>query len=318
MNIQNPTRVTAFVALIAAVPCFAEQLEIADGVLALANEQVIYSADENGKLVAYSTSEGKVIWQSQEKAWPLAIRGELLYALGSTDGAHQAVIVAIQRADGRKLKSSVVTFPNDVKPDWRASPARRFTVQWRETDQDPVLYWQYQSQPVRGADVELDLADASDSKDSAGGYRLQIDNGSVQASALSRAQLNARPIESPDLLANEQIADLPRPQFKSATAETVMTSQSEPDSTFGTLYQWRVLQRADQALLGTVRLPYSYAPHWVNGQQLITRLEPYGYLDQRQQPVQHGRRVVSFDLKTGLERWSFLVYDTRFKGLLPP
>jgi outer membrane protein assembly factor BamB len=321
MNLLTQIRAAILITLSASTMCNAQNaIELADGVVISAKSQLIYSADENGRLVAHSSSDGKLFWTSSETAWPLAIIGEQLYALGGSDGDHRAVLLTIKASDGRKLQSSVIEFPNNVKPDWRASPAGRFSVQWRsnaallKSEPDPVLYWQYQSQPVRGAEIADQPAPVS----LEGGLRLQINDAAIQAKPLSRAELSARPIESPDLLANEQIAGLPLPQFKSATPETVMTSKAVSDSVFGTVYQWRVVQRSDQSSLARVELPYSFAPHWVDDQQLLVRLEPYGYLNAKQQPVLHQRRIASFDLKTGSERWSFLVYDTRFTGVLPP
>ena len=148
---------------------------------------------------------------------------------------------------------------------------------------------------------------------------FEVNLAEAQAS-VRRVALKSRdeiPRLVPNLPVSERLSGFTGEQFRSADSEHLQSNLAKSHAQFGTVYQWS-LMKASGEQLGSVTLPYSYAPFSVRANRLITQLPPFAVRKADGQIDAFSARIASLNLQTGAEVWSVDVLDPVYRGILPP
>lgn len=83
------------------------------------------------------------------------------------------------------------------------------------------------------------------------------------------------------------------------------------------LYRWNIYRTEDGQKIGSVQHHTGASPFVIMNSKLLFVTESYGQLVE-QKWIKHPRSLNAVDLITGEKTWSKAIWDTRYKGPLPP
>lgn len=314
-------RILQTAVLLVAGAASAAPVVLSPGVIVEAEERVAYAVDPGGFTQRVSLETGVPGWVSGERLYPLVIADGWLVGLGAPDAPGAANLILLDRQTGRTVDRISIDLPENVNADLFPQPQRRFIARALDTSEGVRVFWRQEFAELRGAAV----VETDENGDEV------INPVTVTQGAFDLVQSGERHFAVPvrdafvepaeptvALGQDERITAIQGgTQFRAADDVHIMTSQAQPDERFGQLYSWLVYTREGRQL-GAYRSPYSRLPFLVQGEQLLVRDQPLEYLNASGDWIKQGTRLVSIDLASGDERWSFAVLDFEYRGPLPP
>ncbi|MBE5316076.1 MAG: hypothetical protein H4O13_11835 [Xanthomonadales bacterium] len=293
-------------------------VELGEGLWVQSEDQRVYLSNPQGFPEARDLKDGRVLWTSPEPALLLAPVDKRWLALGQAGKRGEGRLLVIDALSGAVQKRIDFNLPEGVSAAVSAEPLRRFDVRAEARGERVRLHWSYIAYPFRGALLTTDGgAVASEGLELQGVLDVDISAANPAVQSVPEAASMAS-LRTPDLAADEQLADLGARQFRSADDTHAMAAEARPDATFGTAWRWQLASRREGLLDVTLDLPFAYAPFLVNGDLLIYRAPSLGYLRSTGAWQQEGLRVVVHALTDGREAWAAELLDREFRGTLPP
>ena len=293
-------------------------VELGEGVWIQAENDRVYLSNPQGYPEARELKDGRLLWTAQEPALLLAPVGKRWLALGQAGKRGEGRLLVLDALSGAVQQRIDFSLPEGVSAAVNAEPLRRFDVRAEAQGERVSLHWSYIAYPLRGALLAADGgAVASEGLQLQGvmDVDLATANPVVRSVADGAATMAAR---TPDIPADERVADLGERQFRSADNAHAMAPDSREDAIFGTVWRWQLASRSEGRLDATLDLPFAYAPFLVSDERLIYRAPPVGYLKASGAWQQEGLRLVVHALSDGREAWAAELLDREFRGTLPP
>jgi hypothetical protein len=319
--------------------------ELGPGVVVDTDHSEIYLMSPEGGIVALDLGNGQAVWRSRDAAKPLAVSGDLLIGQAEPTGPDSELsIVALDtRQQGAPVRWSRVELPPGVQAAIHHGPNRSFTAHAEALGTEATVSWEYVERPLRGiAAGPLEVlpgeeappgssVEETPATDEPGGQvvvargavRLGLADGTVTPIEPPPEESFAEPTPispsaaAPDLSAEEQLPDLPGPQFLSADGSHVLISERIGDESVWEKWRWRIFERSDGRPVGEVRSHVRFAPFFVRASQILHLVEPHAHLVGDalvDEPVQ----VRAADLETGEPVWSQPVRDITDRDAPPP
>jgi hypothetical protein len=289
------------------------------GIVIDRDRDVVYAADRGGIAHALSVTDGASQWRSTVEAYPLGLLAGRLIALGTPETAGEAVLVALDPADGRVLQRLDVPLAPGVTAQFVPLPRKQFEVHAIATSDALEIHWLYRSQPLRGAL----LADADGqpvvepprSREQQGRLTLRIDGDELTASADGRAE--SMPFAAIPAPAETRIAGIDGTQWLASDRGSVAVVHALEDARFGIRHRFEV-HAPDGSRLGEFEAPHGWLPFVAHAGLVLYRIDPIMVDTPETGRVTHGSRLIARDLSTGEVRWSFDALERRYFGPLPP
>lgn len=306
-------------ALLAAGSATAAPLSLSPGVLIDSAEQMAIAVDPTGYTNRLNLTDGAIAWKSAEKVYPLALADGILLGVGVPDAPGTANLIVMRPATGEIEDRVAIDLPENVSANVFPRPKRRFAASVLDTPEGMRVFWRHEYAELRGAaTMEID-SEGNEAINPitvlTGAFDLVRDGDRYYAVPIRGAfEEPSAPILA--LADEERVAGVPGVQYRAADNTHALVSAASDDDVFGTIWTWTIYERSGRAK-GGYRSPYAYVPYLVSGDHLIIRDQPIEYL-KRGEMVARGTRLVSIDLSSGAERWSFDVLDQEYRGPLPP
>jgi hypothetical protein len=294
---------------------------LAPGIVGSVDHSRFYAAGPDARVMRVSTGSGVVAPLGAERGYPLALVDANLLVLGLPDQYGEARLVLVDASTGEVRARVTVALPPEVSANPLPSPKRSFHA--RATGDAAALRidWSFEQRALRGAVihdaegqgtlVDPDLVERS------GAFVVTLGESTMSV-RFTREDEPPPPALPVDLGADERLAGIEGPQFRSADNASVLSSSAEPDVALGTVYRWDLRARDDGNSLGELTVPYSLAPFVVADEVVIYRINPVMRLRADGSREEHGSRLIAFDLAEGRERWSIPVAEREWFGPLPP
>jgi hypothetical protein len=314
--VTRKSSVMGAVLLALASGALASSVPLSTGVLVDVTVGRAWVSDASGYVQNIALDTGKSLWTSAERALPVAELDGRIIALGSAKNFGQGVLVVLDASSGALLDRVSFDVPETVDADFAPRPLRKFSMTAQSSGQGVRLSWQFEGRPLRGAALleaspgeEPTLAPLTQAQ---GALEFVRDRDAYFATPL-RGLSAVTTSQSPDLPAAERLPGLQGVQFRSADAQTVLTSTPASPSSGAQRYDFKLFNRAGRAL-GGYSSPYSYTPFVLTPQILVLQTPPFA---EAAGPA-HGAQLQGVNLQSGQIRWSFDILDSEFRGQLPP
>ncbi len=310
---------TCMAALLAAGSAMAAPLSLSPGVLIDNAEQMAITVDPNGYTHRLDLADGAVRWKSSEKVYPIALADGILLGVGVPDEPGTANLIVMRPTTGEIDDRIAIDLPETVSANVFPSPNRRFAASVLDTPEGVRVFWRHEFSELRGAAIlEID-SEGNETINPvtvlSGAFDLVRDGGRYYALPVRGAfEEPSAPVLA--LSDGERIAGVTGVQYRAADNTHAVVSSAGNDDVFGLVWQWTVYDWNGRSK-GGYRSPYSVLPFLVSDNSLIVRDLPLEYLE-RGEMVARGTRLVSIDLSSGAERWSFDVLDQEYRGPMPP
>lgn len=309
----------ALIAGLASASASLAATRLGEGVLVNDAQTLAYAVTPAGSLEAIDLNDGRILWTSAERAWPLDVADGRLWAIAQGVQRGTGVLLAIDPADGQIRDRIAFDVPEQV--DTSAEPRwyRRFQARLAEEGGRKRVYWHFWSAPKRGALIQEEGetgAAAQGVREVIGAFDIEVAAGQIYAVPVRQS------VEFPldpaaQLAAGERLPNLAGLQYRAADEAEVLVSEPRADAVYGRLYRWQFHSRSGGSALGSFDYPLAYAPFLSTGGQVLVRAGAIGFdagNGWEERPV----RLLSIDLASGRERWSVPLYDTQPNGAMPP
>lgn len=294
----------------------ASHYELTTGAIIAPELASIYTANPEGKVIAINAENGRISWTSATIGRPISVSKEQLVVIQQTqiDGKNELVLLDLRTgAKARELPLPLGAANAVILPLSNQS----FSTTTERQENGVRVYWEFEKHLLQGAAMVEDAVDSQANQNSFGAFDI---NFAREPISIIEAPL-ASPADIPRLVPNvpvsSRIAGISGEQFRSANRAHVQTSQAQNDARFGTVFNWSIAKPSGEAL-GSVTLPYAYAPFSVFAADLLTLLPPYAVRLANGGVDIFAVRITRLNLQTGAEVWSVDVLDPVYRGLLPP
>lgn len=275
----------------------------------------ILSANAAGKASAHALLDGKLLWQSNEISVPVYLQNDVLYAIGAVQSPGVGQLLMLDARSGAVKQRVNLRFPDKVFPNPVPGPARQFEVFAKAQGSEVMLYWQYRSQALKAA-LEEGYEEDHELLELSGSFAINSGaEGEVLANP-SDAEL-VLPFAS-ELFGDERMPKQSGRQFQSVDSTVVSLSQAQADNTFGTRYQWRLLQRTNAEELGKLNLPVSSAPFAVIDATVFVQLPAMAFAKADGGGERIGHHIQAIRLSDQKPLFRIIVLAPRYQGPMPP
>lgn len=275
----------------------------------------IVSANTAGRASAHALADGKLLWQSKETTVPVYLQNELVYAIGAAKNPGVGQLLVLDARTGAVKQRIDLSFPDKVFPNPVPGPARQLIVFAQAQASDVMLNWQYRSQALKGA-LEPGHEQDHELLELSGSFKIATQaEGEISVAANDTGF--AMPGAS-ELFGSERIAKQPGRQFQSVDTTVVSLSQAQADATFGTTYQWRLLQRSNAEELAQLTLPVSSAPFAVIDSTLFVQLPAMGFAKADGGGERIGHHIQAIRLSDQKPLFRVVVLSPTYQGPMPP
>jgi hypothetical protein len=318
--------------------------ELSSGVVVDPDRGEIYVMSPAGGIVALDLGSGAAVWRSRDAAKPLTVSGDVLIgqAEPTGPGGDLAIVGLDTRRQGAPVTRTSVDLPPGVQAAIQQAANRSFTTHAQGLGTEATVSWEFVERPLQGfATGALEvLPDELSPPGVSGAETLVTEPGGALVVARGAVRLGlvdgtVTPIEPPpeesfteptpispsaaasDLTAQEELPDLPGPQFLSADGSHVLISERIGDESVREKWFWRIFERSNGRPVGAVRSHVRFAPFFVRGFQIVHLVETHAYWDGDalvDEPVQ----IRAADLRTGEADWSQPVRDITDREAPPP
>lgn len=272
----------------------------------------ILSANPAGKGTAHALIDGKLLWQSNEVSVPVFSDGGLIYAIGTAKGPGVGQLLVLD-ADSGVIKQRInLSFPDKVFPNPIAGPARQLKLHAVTQGNVPVLHWQYRSQALKGAlehESDLEITEFSGA--------FEISRSAEQVVSVQGGAAEFVTLAATELFGSDRLAEQAGRQFQSADTTVVSVSQARADTTFGALYQWRLLDRGNGEALAQLSLPVSSAPFVVADAIVLVQLPAMAYVQSGKSEI-IGNHLQAIRLSDQKPLFRIELLAPSYQGPMPP
>ncbi len=289
--------------------------ELRPGVVVDTNQQVAYVGQPEGTIDAVDLSQGRVLWSSDEGAWPLRLHDGQLIAQAAPTASGELLIAVLDPSRRGELRFVVpVELPSGVEALVEERLGQRFTAQANNDQDRLVITWSESNQPVRGMHMTEPATDGA--RESSGAALLDISR--QQVTPIATGELPDAPsLRAPNLAPGQRLPNLGETQFRSADGSYVMTSRRIADDRVEAKYQWTLYSYPSGVQVGVADQAMPYSPFLVTGSQLIVESRP-GTWRQGDRLVDRPLQLRATHLSNGIETWRHPIRDTTYHGPFPP
>jgi hypothetical protein len=300
-------------------PKVAPPFELSPGAVIDPAEGTAYVMSEKGGIDAVDLARGEGRWHSNDGDRPIALAGDRLLTMAAQSTAESVLgLVELDvHSEGRKVREWTVKLPAGVF----ASVDDRLTSEFRigavAAGRDIVVSWSFTARPERaiGSFRETSVDEAvREAPVVRGAFRVDPTSREVADATPNPdlpAALAVRPLHDSDRRANRMGT-----QYLSADgSHLLVVERASPDAPFDK-YVWIVAERDSDKDVGRLRTHSAGAPFFVRDGAIIHLTRPFGR-SVAGNLVEDGVRLRSADLRTGEERWSWPIRDTRYRGRIP-
>ncbi len=303
-----------------------------DGVAVGPGKSVVYALETRG-LTARRIADGERLWQRGLEQ-PLGFYGSWLVAF-SPERNSAGVLVFLDPLTGDVAERIGLAFPESAHPTIQNLPNQHFSISSRVIDGSLIVDWAQTARPLRGMPVSasglspapsLDNAsrspDALDVTDDGftrveGAFRVNPPQASAERID-DRAGLPPRPSFVPDISTAGRAQAAGARSFRASDTGHRLES-ARTDATEWDRYSWRIFDAQRDEVIGTIDLPWAYAPFFVEDQVLVFLSPPH---TRRQTAgdgfVSFGRGLNVVRLPDGQTVWSTTLLEREYRGEQPP
>ena len=319
--------------------------ELSPGIVVDPDRSEVYLMSPDGGIDAVDLGNGAAVWHSQEVAKPLTVFGNLLIGQAEPEGPGSELdIVALDtRQGGAPVTRSRVGLPPGVRAGTHQGANASFTAHAEAVGADIAVSWEFLERPLRGiqtgpleilpgeeapAGVSADETPAIEEPGAElvvarGAVRVGLADGTVSRLEPPPAESFPEPTpitpssQAPDLATEDQLPDLPAPQFLAADGSHVLISERIGDDSVWEKWLWRIFERSTARPVGAVRSHARFAPFFVTESQIVHLVEPHGHLVD-DALVDEPMQIRAADLQTGESLWSQPLRDLTDREAPPP
>ncbi len=259
---------------------------------------------------------GTLLWHSDDALKPIALQDGLLVAQAPAQAFGRLELLALDAESGARLRAASIALPDDVFAHAKDTLGSSFALWRMETgafSNELQIAWRYEHRIVQGM---APTGDGSDDPPSptvrTGAFRLDPRTGAYTAIAGPERRTPER-----GLVAEEaRIPGARGRQFLESRGSHVLASDKVADASDWNQYRWTVYTDQGEPL-GVFSTFVSFAPFVVQDALLLFVTPPFTRVEGGE-PVSSGPSLRAVELTNGVEQWSWLLEDARYRGSFPP